>query len=206
VPVYFWAVWLPLVFVNVYMLVWIVVRQTIMIANIQRLLRLFAVEPVPFHHDRCSGFAPIGAYATDIVRVALIVGGWALVLLLSGPATGHALYVAPHTLFLVVVQVLLTPYLLLGPVWYAHRVMRRARDQALQRVADRIRAQLLRGIGAPPGRPASYRELEAEYRLAEEGYHTWPFRRGAFGGVGVTAVLTLAGNVAAILYRLLGKS
>ncbi len=70
-PAYFWAVWLPLVFVNVYMLVWIVLRQTMMIANIQRLLRLFAVEPVPFHPDRCSGFAPIGGYATDIVRVAL---------------------------------------------------------------------------------------------------------------------------------------
>ena len=126
VPVYFWAIWLPLVFINVYMLVWIVLRQTIMIANIQRLLRVFAVEPVPFHPDRCSGFAPIGSYATNIVRVALIVGSWALVLLLSGPLTGHGLYVAPHILFLVAVQVLLTPYLLLGPVWYAHRVMREA--------------------------------------------------------------------------------
>jgi hypothetical protein len=85
VPVYFWAIWLPLVFVNVYMLVWIVLRQTIMIANIQRLLRDFSVEPVPFHPDRCSGFAPIGSYATNIVRVAVIVGSWALVLLLSGP-------------------------------------------------------------------------------------------------------------------------
>src|SRR5215210_1690166 len=78
VPVYFWGIWLPLVFINVYMLVWIVLRQTIMIANIQRLLRVFAVEPVPFHPDRCSGFAPIGSYATNIVRVALIVGSWAL--------------------------------------------------------------------------------------------------------------------------------
>ena len=132
-PGYFWAIWLPLVFINVYMLVWIVLRQTIMIANIQRLLRVFAVEPVPFHPDRCSGFAPIGSYATNIVRVALIVGSWALVLLLSGPLTGHGLYVAPHILFLVAVQVLLTPYLLLGPVWYAHRVMREARDRALAR-------------------------------------------------------------------------
>src|ERR671910_57827 len=44
VPAYFWGIWLPLVFINVYMLVWIVLRQTIMIANIQRLLRVFAVE------------------------------------------------------------------------------------------------------------------------------------------------------------------
>jgi hypothetical protein len=206
VPAYFWAIWLPLIFVNVYMLVWIVMRQTMMIANIQRLLRLFAVEPVPFHPDRCSGFAPIGSYATDIVRVALIVGGWALVLLLSGPITDHNPYVAPHTLFLVLVQVLLTPYLLLGPVWYAHRAMRGAHDRALQRVADRIRGQFLRGIDAPPAQPAAYRELEAEYRLAEEGYHTWPFRRGALGGVSLTAGITLIVNVAAIMYRLLTTS
>ena len=205
VPAYFWGVWLPLVFVNVYMLVWIVLRQTMMIANIQRLLRLFAVEPVPYHPDRCSGFAPIGAYATDVVRVALIIGGWALALLLSGAATGHGLYVAPHALFLVVVQVLLTPYLLLGPVWYAHRVMGAARDRALRRVTDRIRARLVAG-GTRTGRRAGYRELEAEYRLATEGYHTWPFRPGAFGGVGVTAGLTLVVNLAALFYRLLGGS
>src|SRR5688572_17928055 len=111
------------------MLVWIVIRQTVMIANIQRLLRLFEVEPIPFHTDGSCGFTPIGNYAVTIVRVALIIGSWALVLLLSGPATGHSIYVAPHTLFLVAVQVLLTPYLLLGPVWYAHRVMRSARER-----------------------------------------------------------------------------
>jgi hypothetical protein len=194
---YFWAVWLPLVFVNVYMLVWIVIRQTIMIANIQRLLRLFEVEPIPFHPDRCSGFAPIGSYATNIVRVALIVGGWAVVLLFAGPATGHGLYVAPHILFLVLVQVLLTPYLLLGPVWYAHRVMRDARERALARVADQIRACLL---GAA-GRVAPYRELEAKYRLMHEGYHTWPFGGTALGGVSITAGLTLIVNVAALIYR-----
>jgi hypothetical protein len=205
VPAYFWAIWLPLVFVNVYMLVWIVLRQTIMIANIQRLLRIFAVEPVPFHPDRCSGFAPIGSYATNIVRVALIVGSWALVLMLSGPLTGHGIYVAPHILFLVLVQVLLTPYLLLGPVWYAHRVMREARDRALARVAAQIRTCLLdsskpnqlAGTGTVP-----YRELEAQYQLTGEGYHTWPFQPSALSGVSITAGLTLLGNVAAILYRI----
>ena len=44
VPLYFWVIWLPLVFVNVYMLIWIVIRQTVMIASIQRLLKLFRVE------------------------------------------------------------------------------------------------------------------------------------------------------------------
>ena len=205
VPAYFWAIWLPLVFVNVYMLVWIVLRQTIMIVNIQRLLRLFAVEPVPFHPDRCSGFAPIGSYATNIVRVALIVGSWALVLLVSGPLTGHGIYVAPHILFLVLVQVLLTPYLLLGPVWYAHRVMREARDRALARVAAQIRACLLASAGRSrhDGRERRpYRELEAKYQLTGEGYHTWPFQPSAVSGVSITAGLTLLGNVAAILYRM----
>src|SRR5687767_7998032 len=183
-------------------MVWIVLHQTIMIANIHRLLRWFAVEPVPFHPDRCSGFAPIGGYATNIVRVALIVGVWTLVLLLSGPATGHGVYVAPHILFLVVVQVLLTPYLLLGPVWYAHRVMRDARDRALDRITGQIRAWLMSGAGrhhrsggtAPP-----FRELDAKYRLAAEGYHTWPFRPESLGGGADAAGLTLLVSVAAIL-------
>lgn len=204
VPVYFWLLWLPLVFVNVYMLVWIVIRQTIMIANIQRLLRLFAVEPIPFHPDRCSGFAPIGSYAVNIVRVALIVGGWALVLLVTGPITGHGIYVAPHALFLVLVQVLLTPYLLLGPVWYAHRVMRDARDRALQRVADEIRTCLLGAALATSNiadHTDTFQELEAKYGLAQEGYHSWPFGRTALSGVSIAAGLTLLGNIAAILYR-----
>jgi hypothetical protein len=210
IPAYFWGIWLPLVFVNVYMLVWIVVRQTVMIANIERLLRDFKVEPIPFHPDRSSGFAPIGSYAINIVRVALIIGGWALVLLLSGPITGHDIYIAPHTLFLVLVQVLLTPYLLFGPVWYAHRVMSAARERALQRIGDAIGTSLM--APAPPSpdedhrfdvyQGSLYQELEAKYRLMEEGYHTWPFGRTAFSGVSITAGVTLAGNVAAIIYRL----
>jgi hypothetical protein len=203
IPPYFWAVWLPLVFVNVYMLVWIVIRQTVMIVNIQRLLRLFAVEPIPFHPDGCSGFAPIGSYAINIVRVALIIGGWALVLLLSGPISGHGLYVAPYTTFLVVVQVLLTPYLLIGPVWYAHTVMNGARERALQRVGDDIRTSLLAATRRTSEYQAdAYQELEAKYRLMEEGYERWPFGRMAVGRVSLTAGLTLAGNVAAIIYRI----
>ena len=202
IPPYFWAVWLPLVFVNVYMLVWIVIRQTVMIANIQRLLRHFSVEPIPFHPDGCSGFAPIGNYAINIVRVALIVGAWVLVLLLSGPISGHGLYVAPYTMFLVVVQLLLTPYLLLGPVWDARRVMSRAREAALQRVGDDIRRSLSSGSPPQKGTAGHYQELEARYRLVEEGYHRWPFGRTAISRVSITAGLTLSANLAAILYRM----
>jgi hypothetical protein len=205
IPAYFWAVWLPLVFVNVYMLVWIVVRQTVMIANIHRLLKLFAVEPIPFHPDGSSGFAPIGSYAINIVRVALIVGAWALVLMLGGPLSGHGVYVAPHILFLVIVQVLLTPYLLLGPVWYAHRVMGAARRRALQRVGDEIRLSLLAQEPVSPESGHnldSYQEHEAKYRLVEEGYERWPFGRTAFSGVSITAGLTLLANLAAIFYRM----
>jgi hypothetical protein len=201
IPVYFWGVWLPLVFVNVYMLVWIVIRQTVMISSIQRLLKLFKVEPIPFHPDGSCGFAPIGSYAVNIVRVALVIGTWALALLLGGPLTGHNVYVAPHTLFLVVVQVLLTPYLLLGPVWYAHRVMRSAKERALQRVGDAIRTSLL-GLVPAEERSDSYQELDAHYRLVEEGYHSWPFGATALGGVSITAGVTLAANLATIVYRL----
>lgn len=200
---------LPLVFVNVYMLVWILIRQTVMIANIQRLLRHFDVEPIPFHPDGSSGFAPIGNYAVNIVRVALIIGGWALVLLLSGLFTGQGVYVAPHALSLVVLQVLLTPYLLLGPVWYAHHVMCAARGRALQRVGDSIRTVLVEtnGNGSRAGAAnRTVQELEAKYRLAEEGYERWPFGRTAFSGVSITAGLTLLANIIAIAYRLYGDS
>jgi hypothetical protein len=53
------------------------------------------------------------------------------------------------------------------------------------------------GIGDVP-----YRELEAKYRLADEGYSTWPFQPSAVSGVSITAGLTLLGNLAAILYRI----
>ena len=204
IPPYFWAVWLPLVFVNVYMLAWIVIRQTVMIGNIQRLLRHFSVEPIPFHPDGCSGFAPIGNYAINMVRVALIVGAWVLVLLASGPISGHGLYVAPYTMFLVVVQLLLTPYLLLGPVWDARRVMSRAREAALQQVGDDIRRSLGSNGGSrlQEGPADHYQELEARYHMVEEGYHRWPFGRTAISRVSITAGVTLAANVAAILYRI----
>ena len=51
-------------------------------------------------------------------------------------------------------------------------------------------------------RPVPYRELQAKYQLAGEGYHTWPFQPSALSGVSITAGLTLLGNLAAILYRI----
>lgn len=103
------------------------------------------------------------------------------------------------------VQVLLTPYLLLGPVWHAHRVMGAARARALQRVGDAIRTSLLAPEFVSPEtghHRDPYRELEAKYRLVEEGYETWPFGRTVFSGVSITAGLTLVGNIAAIFYRM----
>ena len=124
---------------------------------------------------------------------------------MSGPLTGHGLYVAPHILFLVFVQVLLTPYLLLGPVWYSHRVMGEARERARARVAAQIRTCLMSSkepAGAAVSGATPFRELEAKYQLTGEGYHTWPFQPSAVSGVSITAGLTLLGNVAAILYRM----
>jgi hypothetical protein len=88
--------------------------------------------------------------------------------------------------------------------------MTAARDRALQRVGDAIRTSLL--ASSPPAQDEAhrldvyegglYQELESKYRLVEEGYHTWPFGRTAFSGVGITAILTLIGNIVAILYRI----
>jgi hypothetical protein len=47
-----------------------------------------------------------------------------------------------------------------------------------------------------------YQELQARYRLVDEGYKRWPFPRTTFSGVSITAGITLIGNVAAILYRM----
>jgi hypothetical protein len=79
---------------------------------------------------------------------------------------------------------------------------RGARQRALQRVADRV-AERLRAARRTSGE--DFRELEAEYRLVETGYHVWPFRPGAFGISAATAI-TLIVNVVALLYRLLSAS
>lgn len=85
--------------------------------------------------------------------------------------------------------------------------MRPARERALQQVGDEIRVALLNG--APDPRDATLptaqlRDLKAKYRLVEEGYHTWPLGRTAFGGVSITAGLTLLGNSVTIVYRMYG--
>jgi hypothetical protein len=85
--------------------------------------------------------------------------------------------------------------------------MQAARERALQRVGDAIRTSLLNQTSPAPAtahRREPYQELEARYRLMEEGYHTWPFGRTALSGVSITAGLTLLGNIAVILYRMYG--
>jgi len=95
------------------------------------------------------------------------------------------------------------PYHVLSPA-----ELQAARDRALQRVGDRIRTVLMDADPQVHNWQAIdpvYQELEAKYRLAEEGYERWPFGRSAFGGVSITAGLTLIANIAAIVYRLSGS-
>jgi len=104
----------------------------------------------------------------------------------------------PEMLLLGAMYVILTPALLLGWLVFPHRVMVRARDEALQPLVDEFQqalTQSLLSVGHDiRSAIAGTRQLAAlkqRYDLVRDTFPTWPLEISALGRVGVTVVLPL---------------
>jgi hypothetical protein len=200
-PFYFWVIWIPLVFVNLYMMIWVIIRQAIAVVGFTRLFRSFAVIPKPFHPDRCDGFACVGDYAMRSGLIAVLWGFWLSVMISFPVLFGQAMNLKYDTVLLFVLYVAAVPALLIPPAWEAHLAMAREKRKALEDVAVYIRELLSEaGIQQDAKLIASLLEaLEKKYQLIDREYHTWPFRVSALKRFSAAALTPFLSTVASSL-------
>jgi hypothetical protein len=141
-PIYFWAVWLPLAFVILYMLLWIVIRRALAVRAINRVFDAFLIEPKLFHPDRANGFGPIGQYTAQISLLVVVAGIWVFLTIAYPMFFGQPANVKSDVLLYLLIYAIGVPIALVWPAWESHGVMKKARSQALESLAGQIRALL----------------------------------------------------------------
>lgn len=191
-PIYFWVLWIPLVFVNVYILSWIIIRQTVATIAYTRLFRTFQIRPKLLHPDGCNGFASIGDYAIRSALIAVFLGFWLFVFTTYPMLFGQPINFKTDTALMFIVYIVAVPSLLLPPVLGAHNAMIEAKNKALGDLADQIRTLVSESnIDRVLTSRDLLIELERRYEFARKEYRTWPFRPLAIKSFGISAITPL---------------
>jgi hypothetical protein len=189
-PFYFWLIWLPLQAINVYMMVWAIIRQVLAIITFTFLFRSFEIAPKLFHPDRCNGLASIGDYTMRMIWAVILLGCWIAftiaIPLFWGEKAG---FTVPNTVSLLI-YILAVPALLISPVWQAHIAMSDARSKALEDIALRMQEAILSlavDVDQDTQSMEQFDRLERRYNIIYREYRTWPFRPLAFTRISIAA-------------------
>jgi len=188
-PYYYWLVWIPMIGVSLYMIIWIVLRQIHMVRGLSKLYAAYDVVAVPFHPDRCNGFAAVGDYSVRTTLIVILGGFWLAFMIIQPVFLGETMRIRADLAFLMSLYILTVPALFTIPVWSTHKVMVNAKSLALESVGKQIR-QALKGTKRK-NQPtlARIQALRQAFLLVDQEYTTWPFRKLTLGGLGVTAYI-----------------
>jgi hypothetical protein len=188
-PYYFWLIWLPVHFLNFYMVIWMAVRQIHIVSGLSKIYSTYPVVPKPFHPDRCNGFAPVGNYSMKSTLIAIVIGFWLAVVIVQPVFFNQPINIKGEVIALMFLYVVAVPALVILPVWSTHQVMTRTKSETLEAVAIQIREILQSRQPDTQSQFEQIQGIQQRYELIDREYRTWPFRKVTLGGFSVTALI-----------------
>jgi hypothetical protein len=185
------VIYLPLMYVTGMS----VVRLVLALVFTNWLFYLFTLQVKPLHPDGSGGLGILGRLLWVSVGVML----WEALLLSATWLARNLHWLSlPEMLLLGAVYVALTPALLIGWLIFPHRAMVRARDEALQPLADEFQQALLQSLSSAKHDTRSIVTgnrrliaLKQRYELVRDTFPTWPLEISALSRVVVTVILPL---------------
>lgn len=182
---------LPLRFIAFYSLVYVITRQTITIVSVNRLLDIYPKEAV-LQSGGNAGLFRLGRHTLSIGLLAGLVGlifGLTLVRIQLGLENYSVEFVLEMIVYLVA-----SPTLFVLPLWKAHLLMERTRNELLIEIEREESAQYTACLDAMRlGKLAGAdgERLEALERLSEKTKRlpTWPLDIGIVSRFGAAVIL-----------------
>ena len=193
---FYFASYLVLIFLNVYMLLWIIARQIRVCWILAHVLHPRKIVLKLFFSDQCNGFSPIGQFATRSSLIALLFSIWLLLIVVDPRVIGQPANILGHLLLILLGYVASILILFLPLAVITHQSMEQAKALKLDEVATELQQQyLIEKLTQKPILEESkeyVQELERRYQTLEKEYHTWPFRSGFVVSYGVPVLLPVA--------------
>ncbi len=172
-----------------------------------RLFKCFRFHLTPLHPDGCAGLGQMeNALWMSAILIATI--GIAALVMNGAFLTGtFTLFSLGEAIVIGLIYLALIPTLLLGWTLFPHRVMQAGRDEVLQPLADKFKANI--NVGTPVDGEASaalkedtdkLAELKRRYDLLEDTFPLWPTQHFLrhIATLGIPAIITFIGGLPAI--------
>ena len=170
-----------------------VVRLLLTLVFTNWLFYLFTIHLKPLHPDGSGGLGALGR----ILWVSVTIMLWDALLLGVARLSNNLDWISTVEMILLgAIYVALTPALLIGWLVFPHRVMVKARDEALQPMVDEFQQALTvcmlstqndtRSVVAETRRLAA---LQQRYDLVRDTFPTWPLKINGLGRLMATVVL-----------------
>ncbi len=187
----------------------IMIRRFITSWLIGRFLETFTITPNPFYHDHANGLSPIGKYAFGAMPVLLLAALWQLLVSMYPLFFGQPTQFTYETVIYVVVYLALVFSCLLAPIWKTHKLMCKAKYQALDKTGAEIREIDARGTSGLSRKEIvedqeAMEALVRKQRLREDEYRTWPFNLASVSKFLAGTLLPLLPTVISLILSLLG--
>jgi len=184
---------LPLRFMAFYALVYVIARQAITIISVNRLLDVYPKDVV-LQLDGNAGLFKLGRHTLSIGLIAGLVGlifGLTLLRIQQGLENYSAEFVLEIIIYLVA-----SPTLFVLPLWKAHLLMERTRNELLLEIEREASAQYAACLGAMRSGKLVGEDgerLEALERLVERTKRlpTWPLNIGIVSRFGAAVILPI---------------
>ncbi len=170
-----------------------VVRLLLSLVFTNWLFYFFTIQVKPLHPDGSGGLGALGR----ILWVSVAIMLWDALLLGAAWLSNNLHWFSLlEMILLAAIYVALTPALLIGWLVFPHRVMVRARDEALQPMADEFQQALMQSLSSTEhdtrtivAETRRLATLKQRFDLVCDTFPTWPLEVNALSRLVATVVL-----------------
>ena len=202
-PFYYWLIWMPLNgFFLGYIIGWMFSRSYTTNAYFHRLFRMFEINPIPFHIDRCNGLAPIGRYSKlNAYVIGLDYGLWLAVYIAFPLLFSSTVNLDFVTIPYLLVFFFLASPLLLWPAIAAHLGMKSAKARILDQIGSKL-SRIIIKPGKTRNTQVDLEILKTKYTMLEKELHEWPFPSPGFFGFLLSALSATIPTITSLLLEI----
>lgn len=170
-----------------------VVRLLLALIFTNWLFNLFTIQVKPLHPDGSGGLGSLGR----ILWLSVVIMLWDALLFSAAFISSNLRWFSlPEMALLGAIYLALTPSLLIGWLVLPHRMMLKAREKALQPLADEFRQALMQSMSSTEHNTHKIIAvtnhlvaLKQRYDLVRDTFPTWPLEINKVSRVVITAIL-----------------
>lgn len=198
--------------IGLYAVFTLAIRQIIIVLGISSVIRDYDVTVKPFDPDEAGGLGSIGKYIQTSILFVIGIGVLAALFALEVALAGASILERWDVLGLFIIYAVLAPLSLIVPTTHARNAMRRARQKALEPIAEQIQDTLEKARSTINSKASTevisnlnqrLTELQKHYELVLKSFPVTPITIRSLRNFSFTAALPLISGIISIALQLI---